>query len=114
MSAVNQKAVEFIERWKGKGDEKQHSQRFWFDLFQSVLNVKDPAQMFRFEERVKLGHTSYIDIFIPQTKVIVEQKGKDIDLLKKAKQSDGEELTPFERPEDITLVCLILKRLVGL
>lgn len=97
MSAVNQKAVEFIERWKGKGDEKQHSQRFWFDLFQSVLNVKDPAQMFRFEERVKLGHTSYIDIFIPQTKVIVEQKGKDIDLLKKAKQSDGEELTPFEQ-----------------
>ena len=97
MAAVNQKAVEFIERWKGKGDEKQHSQRFWFDLFQSVLNVKDPAQMFRFEERVKLGHTSYIDIFIPQTKVIVEQKGKDIDLLKKAKQSDGEELTPFEQ-----------------
>lgn len=97
MSAVNQKAVEFIERWKGIGDEKQHSQRFWFDLFQSVLNVKDPSQMLRFEERVKLGHTSYIDIFIPQTKVIIEQKGKDIDLLKKAKQSDGEELTPFEQ-----------------
>ena len=97
MSAVNQKAVEFIERWKGIGDEKQHSQKFWIDLFQSVLNVKEPTEMLNFEERVKLGHTSYIDIFIPQTKVIVEQKGKDIDLLKKAKQSDGEELTPFEQ-----------------
>lgn len=97
MTAVNQKAVEFIERWKGIGDEKQHSQKFWIDLFQSVLNVKEPTEMLNFEERVKLGHTSYIDIFIPQTKVIVEQKGKDIDLLKKAKQSDGEELTPFEQ-----------------
>ena len=97
MSAVNQKAVEFIERWKGIGDEKQHSQTFWVELFQYVLNVKEPTQMLRFEERVKLGHTSYIDIFIPQTKVIIEQKGKDIDLLKKAKQSDGEELTPFEQ-----------------
>ena len=97
MSALNQKAVEFIERWKGIGDEKQHSQTFWVELFQYVLNVKEPTQMLRFEERVKLGHTSYIDIFIPQTKVIIEQKGKDIDLLKKAKQSDGEELTPFEQ-----------------
>lgn len=97
MAAVNQKAVEFIERWKGIGDEKQHSQKFWIDLFQSVLNVKEPTEMLNFEERVKLGHTSYIDIFIPQTKVIIEQKGKDIDLLKKAKQSDGEELTPFEQ-----------------
>ena len=97
MSAVNQNVVEFIERWKDKGDEKQHSQRFWFDLLESLFDVKNASQLVQFEERVELEHTSYIDIFIPKTKVIIEQKGMKIDLKKKAKQSDGAELTPFEQ-----------------
>ena len=71
MSAVNQNVVEFIERWKDKGDEKQHSQRFWFDLLESLFDVKNASQLVQFEERVELEHTSYIDIFIPKTKVII-------------------------------------------
>lgn len=67
MSAINQNAVEFIERWKDKGDEKQHSQRFWIDLLESIFEVKNASQIVQFEERVKLGNTSYIDIFIPVT-----------------------------------------------
>ena len=67
MSAINQNAVEFIERWKDKGDEKQHYQRFWIDLLESIFEVKNASQIVQFEERVKLGNTSYIDIFIPVT-----------------------------------------------
>lgn len=97
MAAVNQQALEFIAEWKDKGDEKQDSQKFWFSLFKNVLNVSNPEAYLNFEQRVKLGHTSFIDVYIAQTKVIIEQKGKEIDLRKKAKQSDGQELTPFEQ-----------------
>lgn len=26
----HKKAAEFIERWQGRGDEKQETQKFWF------------------------------------------------------------------------------------
>lgn len=97
MAAVNQQALEFIAEWKDKGDEKQDSQKFWFSLFKNVLNVSNPEAYLNFEQRVKLGHTSFIDVYVAKTKVIIEQKGKEIDLRKKAKQSDGQELTPFEQ-----------------
>lgn len=37
----HKKAVEFIERWQGRGDEKQETQKFWLDLMQNVLDVPD-------------------------------------------------------------------------
>ncbi|MDD6206565.1 DNA methyltransferase [Succinivibrio sp.] len=97
MAAKNQNALDFIEEWKNKGDEKQDSQKFWFSLFKNVLGVPNPENYLNFEQRVQLGHTSFMDVYIPQTKVIIEQKGKEIDLRRKAKQSDGQELTPFEQ-----------------
>ena len=33
---VTRKVAEFVESWRGKGDEKQDTQRFWMDLFQKV------------------------------------------------------------------------------
>src|SRR5574344_453240 len=97
MAATNQNALDFIAEWKNKGDEKQDSQKFWFSLFKNVLGVPNPENYLNFEQRVQLGHASFMDVYIPQTKVIIEQKGKEIDLRKKAKQSDGQELTPFEQ-----------------
>ena len=97
MAATNQNALDFIAEWKDKGDEKQDSQKFWFSLFKNVLGVPNPENFLNFEQKVQLGHTSFMDVYIPQTKVIIEQKGKEIDLRKKAKQSDGQELTPFEQ-----------------
>ena len=46
---------------------------------------------------MKLSHTSFIDGFIKDTRVLIEQKGKDIDLRKGYKQSDGSMLTPFQQ-----------------
>ena len=40
-------AKEFAARWEGKGDEKQDSQRFWFDLLQNVYGIEDPASFLR-------------------------------------------------------------------
>ena len=90
-------AKEFAEFWKDKGDEKQESQRFWIDLLQNVLGVSNPAKYIEFEKRVQLSHTSYIDAYIADTKVLIEQKGSKIDIHKAYEQSDGAVLTPFEQ-----------------
>ena len=46
-----------------------------------------------FEVPVKLGHVSFIDAFIAENRVLIEQKGSDIDLCKGYKQSDGSMLS---------------------
>ena len=89
---------DFVESWIGKGDEKQDTQRFWMDLFQKVLGVEYPAKHLLFEKRVKLeDSTRYIDVYIPETKVLIEQKGNSIDLSKTELQSGGASLTPYNQ-----------------
>lgn len=97
MAIKNKDAVEFVKRWIDKGDEKQHSQLFWTDLLSNVFHSTVNNETVKFENRVQLGHQSYIDVYLPDSRVIIEQKGSDIDLFKAAKQSDGTELTPFEQ-----------------
>ena len=88
-------AKEFVARWKGRGDEKQETQSFWIDLLSNVTGVSEPTSFINFEVPVKLSHTSFIDGLIPSTRVLIEQKGMDINLDKSQKQSDGSMLTPF-------------------
>ena len=99
MTDVQQKAAakQFVKTWAGRGDEKQETQRFWIDLLQNVFGVEQPTQAIEFEVRVKLDHTSFIDGYIKDTHVLIEQKGADIDLKKGYKQSDGSLLTPFQQ-----------------
>jgi len=92
-----QAAAAFASFWAGRGDEKQETSRFWIDLLQNVLGIDNPAKYIEFEKRVKLSHTSFIDAYIPDTKVLIEQKGAKIDLHKAYEQSDGSVLTPYEQ-----------------
>lgn len=97
MPAVNKQAVDFANKWKDRGDEKQDSQNFWRELLSKVFGIQDPENRIEFEKRVSLKNTSYIDAYIPETQVIIEQKSLDIDLEKAKRQSDGTMLTPFEQ-----------------
>ena len=99
MTDTQQKAAakQFSKDWAGHGDEKQETQRFWMALLQKVYDVAEPDKAIEFEVRVKLDHTSYIDAYIKDTHVLIEQKGMDIDLQKGYKQSDGSMLTPFQQ-----------------
>jgi len=90
-------AKEFAADWKGRGDEKQETQSFWMALLQKVFGVAEPDKYIEFEVRVKLSHTIFIDGLIKSTRVLIEQKGQDIDLRKGYKQSDGQMLTPFQQ-----------------
>ena len=91
------RAKKFSEEWKDRGDEKQETQRFWIGLLADVLGVPQAASYIEFEKRVKLSHTSFIDGYIPETKVLIEQKSMDIDLEKSYAQSDGTMLTPYQQ-----------------
>ena len=89
---------DFVNFWQGKHGEKQDTQRFWMDLFQKVLGVEYPASRLSFEEPVQLeDSTRYIDVYIPETKVLIEQKGSLIDLSKPERQSGGDYLTPYNQ-----------------
>ena len=90
-------AKAFVEVWKDKGYEKGESQPFWLALLRNVFGVEKPEEFIIFEEQVKLDHTSFIDVLIPETHVMIEQKGSNKDLRKPIKQSDGTLLTPFQQ-----------------
>ena len=87
----------FVEYWQGRGYEKGESQTFWLSLLSEVLGVERPHEFISFEDQVHLDHTSFIDAFIPSTKVLIEQKSLGKDLNKAIKQSDGSLLTPFQQ-----------------
>lgn len=96
MTAEKRAAIrKFIDAWKDRGDEKQDTQSFWLSLLQNVYDVDDPASYIQFEKQVQLSHQSYIDGYIPVTKVLIEQKSADVDLRKGQRQSDGSMLSPF-------------------
>lgn len=92
-----QNAAAFVFRWENKGDEKQDTQLFWLDFLENVLNIANATQQIEFEKKVGLKNTSFIDAYLKETKVLIEQKSKEIDLNKPQKQSDGSFLTPFEQ-----------------
>ncbi len=90
-------AARFAADWKGRGDEKQETSLFWIALLQKVYGIEEPDKYISFEVPVKLDHTSFIDGYIESTRVLIEQKGRDIDLRKGYKQSDGSMLTPYQQ-----------------
>lgn len=87
----------FIDRWTGRGYEKGDSQVFWLELLHDVLSIDRPTEVISFESRVKLSNTSFIDAYIPSTKVLIEQKSIDKDLRNPIRQSDGTMLSPLEQ-----------------
>lgn len=97
-------AKAFAEYWKDRGYEKGESQPFWLSLLRDVLGIEAPEKFITFEEQVRLDHTSFIDGFIPATHVLIEQKGRNKDLRKPIKQSDGTLLTPFQQAQRYSAV----------
>lgn len=88
---------EFTEYWKDKGYEKGESQKFWLSLLRDVLGLEQPEKYINFEDKVHIDKTSFIDAYIPATKVLIEQKASNKDLRKKIRQSNGTYLTPYEQ-----------------
>ena len=90
-------AKAFVKRWQGKGYEKGESQKFWIDLIMNVFGIEQPTEYMEFEVQIMLEHISFIDVYIPSTKVIIEQKSMGKSLNKAIKQSDGTMLSPMQQ-----------------
>lgn len=97
-------AKQFVADWTGRGDEKQETQQFWTSLLQRVYGVEAPENRIKFEKPVLVDNmqngkktTKFIDGYIPETRVVIEQKGINIDLRKGEKQSDDSLLTPYQQ-----------------
>lgn len=96
----HQAVKQFIADWTGRGDEKQDSQNFWRQLLQKIFGVADPEKAISFEYKVKNDQTDttiFIDAYIHDTHVLIEQKSCNINLNKGYRQSDGSLLTPFQQ-----------------
>lgn len=92
-----QASKKFAEEWKNKGDEKSDTHSFWLALLRNIYGVEDPEKFIEFEKRVLIDNKSFIDAYIPSTKVLIEQKSSNKDLNKPEVQSDGSTLTPYEQ-----------------
>ena len=91
-------ARKFINEWRGRGNEKQDSQRFWMSLLQDVYGMENALQKVQFERPVRVdGQQKYIDAYLPETRVMIEQKGMTHDLTKPEPQSGGIMLTPYQQ-----------------
>ncbi len=104
-------AKKFVKTWTEKeGYEKGECQKFWLDLLCNVYGIQDFANFINFEDQVKdkllkLVHddteaktiTNFIDAYIPETRVMIEQKSSKKDLREPIRQSDGTLLTPFQQ-----------------
>ena len=100
MAVISQKeaAKRFAKKWEGQGREKQDDSKFWLELLSFVFRIEDPFKLIEFQKPVKMeSSTRFIDAFMPETRVLIEQKGVDIDLSKKYQQSGGDMLTPYEQ-----------------
>ncbi|MBR1421608.1 MAG: SAM-dependent DNA methyltransferase [Selenomonadaceae bacterium] len=88
----------FIERWKSLGRENADYQKFWLELIQIFCGVEFPTSFLEFQVPVEFENSKrFIDVWIPSTKIIIEQKSLNKKLDVPEKQSGGAFLTPFEQ-----------------
>ena len=98
MDIVEQKkaAEQFVADWTDRGDEKQDTQNYWNQLLRTVYGVSVPEQYIAYEKPVAKG---FIDGYIADTRVLIEQKGMAFDLdVKEPRQ--GRMVTPYEQARD--------------
>ncbi len=100
MTAAEQReaARKFIIKWQNKGKEDEDDRSFWLDIFQRILGVEDATDRMEFQKKVLVkGNTKRIDVYIPETKVLIEQKGLGKHLDKKFHNSGDIDLTPYDQ-----------------
>jgi hypothetical protein len=91
-------ADRFVEDWRERGREDQDDQTFWNQFLTEVMGIKRVHHVIEYQKQVRVdGSTRKIDAYIPSSKVLIEQKSAGIDLTKKALQSGGAMLTPYEQ-----------------
>ena len=87
---------EFVKTWKGRGYEKGETQQFWLSLLTNILGYEHNDTVL-FEHHLSTG--GFIDVWIRQSDVMIEQKGIEIDL-DKPEPRQGALKTPLQQVID--------------
>ena len=89
---------DFVDDWEGHGSEQADYQIFWIDFIQKYCGIDKPTKFLKFQVPVEFENSKrFIDVWIPATKIIIEQKSLNKKLDVPEKQSGGAFLTPFEQ-----------------
>ena len=90
-------ARQFFYRWNGKGREDEDARSYWIEILTNILGVERVTERVDFEKKVKGpdGNTKRIDVYIPETHVLIEQKSLNIPLDKPQAGHDG--MTPYQQ-----------------
>ena len=92
-------ARQFFYRWNGKGKEDEHARSYWIELLSDIFGVERATERVEFEKKVA-GEKSKkrIDVYIPETHVVIEQKSLGIPLDKPQPGHDNK--TPYEQAKE--------------
>ena len=98
VSEKREAARQFFQKWVNKGKEDEDDRSYWIDILTRLMAVENATDHIEFQKKVIIdGNTKRIDAYIPETKVLIEQKSLGVSLDKKILQSGGIELTPYEQ-----------------
>ena len=90
-------ARQFYYRWNGKGQEDEDARSYWIEILQKIFGMKNVTEYTEFEKKVvgSDGNTKRIDVYIPETRVLIEQKSLGIPLDKPQAAHNGQ--TPYDQ-----------------
>ena len=93
-------ARQFYYKWKDKGREDEDARSFWIEILQEIMGVDHVTDRLDFEKKVigEDGNVKRIDVYIPETRVLIEQKSLGIALDKP--QSGHKGKTPYEQAKE--------------
>ena len=90
-------ARQFFYRWRDRGREDEDARSYWIELLEQVYGAERVTERLDFEKKVigRDGNTKRIDVYIPETKVLIEQKSLNVNL--DLPQAGHEGKTPYEQ-----------------
>lgn len=94
-------ARQFSQKWANRGREDEDDRSFWIDFLQDVIGLDHVTDRIEFQKKVlnsKGTLSNRIDAYIPETKVLIEQKTLGIDLSKPQQGHGGK--TPYEQAKE--------------
>lgn len=100
MTDVEQReaARQFANKWIGQGKEDEDGRSYWLDFLTDVMGMDHATDRVNFEKKVVVeGNTKRIDVYIPETHVLIEQKSLGKQLDQKIHNSGDIDLTPYEQ-----------------
>ena len=94
---MREAARQFYYKWTGKGREDEDARSYWIEILTNIFGVDHVTDRVEFEKKLVGAdkNTKRIDVYIPETRVLIEQKSLGIPLDKPQAAHNGQ--TPYEQ-----------------